>query len=418
MSSFIKIKITFLSLVFTCLSIFTQSQSVGDTFPMWQEGYLDIHAINTGKGECTFFILPDGTTILVDAGAVLTPPPRSIARPDGTRTPGEWISRYILHMLQPLPEKKLDYIIISHFHWDHMGGISKELKMSESGNYILSGITEVGENVIFDKVIDRNWPDYNWPEPLIDEKIMNYRKFLRWNVENKNVVVEQFNPGRNDQIILMNNPDLYPDFEVRNIAANGYVWTGIGSKARNNFPELKDIGGKDYPLENNLSIVFRLSYGDFDYFTGGDISFRGAEYGNLVNQWKNIENPVALVTGPIDVLKANHHANYDSNSSFFLSILRPRVIVIQSWLANQPAFSTWRRMISKDIYPGPCDIFCTNMHEANKIVMGAEIDMMKSQQGHIVIRVKPGGKSYLIYILDDSDESFTIKAVHGPYKSQ
>jgi hypothetical protein len=42
---------------------------------------------------------------------------------------------------------------------------------------------------------------------------------------------------------------------------------------------------------------------------------------------------------------------------------------------------------------------------------------MKSRQGHIVIRVAPGGNSYMIYILDDSEENFKVTGVHGPYSS-
>ena len=41
---------------------------IGKPLPKWQEGCLDIHYINSARGECTFYILPDGTTMLVDAG--------------------------------------------------------------------------------------------------------------------------------------------------------------------------------------------------------------------------------------------------------------------------------------------------------------------------------------------------------------
>lgn len=41
---------------------------VGKPLPQWENGYLDIHHINTGRGECVFYVLPDGTTMLVDAG--------------------------------------------------------------------------------------------------------------------------------------------------------------------------------------------------------------------------------------------------------------------------------------------------------------------------------------------------------------
>ena len=34
----------------------------------WSEGTMDIHHISTGRGPAIFFILPDGTRMLVDAG--------------------------------------------------------------------------------------------------------------------------------------------------------------------------------------------------------------------------------------------------------------------------------------------------------------------------------------------------------------
>ena len=41
--------------------------TVGNPLPAWTEGCLDIHQINTGLGESAFYILPDGTTMLIDA---------------------------------------------------------------------------------------------------------------------------------------------------------------------------------------------------------------------------------------------------------------------------------------------------------------------------------------------------------------
>ncbi len=389
-----------------------------EAFPMWEEGYLDIHAINTGLGESTFFVMPDGTTMLVDAGHGLYGLPRSVPKPDDSRAPGEWIARYIAHMMQDFPEPRLNYLMVSHFHWDHMGAFNEEMPVSRTGAYLLSGVTEVADHIPFDMMIDRNWPDYNWPVVLdFNGRMDNYRAFLNWHMDNQQASVEQFRVGVNNQIVLVNEPDKHPEFEIRNIAANGHVWTGLGDATRNHFPELEYLDKSDYPSENNSSIVFRLSYGKFDYFTGGDISFRGAEHGDISDQWKDIETPVAKATGPVDVLKANHHANYDCNSAFFLNNLRPRVIVMHTWLAPQPAMSTWRRMITQEVYQGPRDVFATNIHEAKRIVMGSEFDKMASQQGHVVVRVLPGGDTYYVYVLDDSEESYLVKSVHGPYSS-
>lgn len=56
------------------------------------------------------------------------------------------------------------------------------------------------------------------------------------------------------------------------------------------------------------------------------------------------------------------------------------------------------------------------MDEA-QVVIGPTIDKLKSQRGHIVVRVSPGGDTYMIYILDDSSEEYKVIAVHGPYNS-
>ena len=62
------------------------AQTVGERLPGWTAGTLDIHHVNTGRGNATFFLLPDGTTLLIDAGDGGNPPPRGThPRPDASR---------------------------------------------------------------------------------------------------------------------------------------------------------------------------------------------------------------------------------------------------------------------------------------------------------------------------------------------
>ena len=90
------------------------SQTVGESFPPWSPGALDIHHISTGRGNSTLLVLPDGTTLLVDAGANRGSSIRYVApRPDASRTPGEWIIRYLRHMLAKQPGPRLDYAMLS-----------------------------------------------------------------------------------------------------------------------------------------------------------------------------------------------------------------------------------------------------------------------------------------------------------------
>jgi len=52
------------------------------------------------------------------------------------------------------------------------------------------------------------------------------------------------------------------------------------------------------------------------------------------------------------------------------------------------------------------------------VVLGDSLSRLKSDQGHILVRVNLGGDTYRVIILDDSAESFKVKAIHGTYKSE
>ncbi len=99
----------------------------------------------------------------------------------------------------------------------------------------------------------------------------NYRAFVKWQAENNGLKVERFVPGRNDQVVLRREPQKYPQFEFRNVGANGEIWTGEGTATGSQFPSLETVPRSEWPDENMCSISFRLSYGKFDYFNGGDI---------------------------------------------------------------------------------------------------------------------------------------------------
>src|SRR5690625_7489728 len=88
--------------IFIFISVDLISQNIGEELPKWEEGYLDIHHINTGRGDCTFFILPDGTTMIIDAGDHNRPDgPREFSiLPNDKKTPGECIVKYIKFMIK------------------------------------------------------------------------------------------------------------------------------------------------------------------------------------------------------------------------------------------------------------------------------------------------------------------------------
>src|SRR6202000_1482516 len=60
--------------------------------PAWKPGVLEIHQIATNRGNSALLILPDGTTMMVDAGAIYgTTPYLSEPLPSSQHPPGEGI---------------------------------------------------------------------------------------------------------------------------------------------------------------------------------------------------------------------------------------------------------------------------------------------------------------------------------------
>jgi hypothetical protein len=243
--------------------------------------------------------------------------------------------------------------------------------------------------------------------------LSNYKNFLEWSKTNYGATIESFVAGRNDQIVLKQNASAYSGFKIQNLAVNGKVWTGSGTGVKNTLPELAEwlALGSNGPAENICSIAFRLTYGKFKYFAGGDLQYNGKS----TYAWKDIETPVAQVTGEVDVMKANHHGTSNCNGEVFLQTLNPRTILIHPWRDVQPNLDTVKRMLALPITP---QIFASNMTDANAERLKTVISEFNGTQGHIVVRVKPGGGSYSVYSLIDSDQLYKVKKIFGPYGSK
>ncbi len=375
---------------------------VGEPLPAWEEGWLEVHHINTGRGDAAFFILPDGTTMLFDAGDLpdgARPegyiPPR---RPDGSRPAGEWIGRYIRARHPGGEDAALDYAIMSHFHGDHTDGFA-----------------DVAELLFVETLLDR--------EGSVERASDEYGTFVDDYIE-RGMTMEKFEAGRDDQLVLRHDPGAFPDFKIRNLAVNAEAWTGTGHETRPRFAEGESIPSR----ENTFSTAFVMRYGPFAYFAGGDLQ-------------EPVEKAIAWVTGPVDVHVANHHGS--QAHPFFLAALRPRVHIVEVWAVIQPRPHVFERLFDESIYPGPRDVFLTNglwegraehflerhdervadLIDGYTVEMGREyveyyMPKTASSQGHVVVRVEPGGDRYHVAVLDDTAESFEVLSVHGPYTSR
>jgi hypothetical protein len=412
---------------------FAQQAEPGKAIPAWQKGYLDIHHINTGRGNAAYFIFPDGTTMLVDAGELSpldarTFTPRNAAiRPNDTKKPYEWIAHYI-NQVSPAMNKAIDYALITHFHDDHFGAWYPQAPVAKDGGYVLTGITGVAGLVPVRCLIDRGAPSYQYPYDIkrraaaegggeieFGKTMLNYFSFIAAQ-QRKGMRTAGLRAGSNKQIVLIHDASSFPSFSVRNLKSNQWIWTGKDSSVSTPFPAWDSADRKTWPDENSLSLAITVQYGPFIYYTGGD-NAGTIFYGDRA--WRDTETPMAMAVGEVDIATMDHHGNRDAVNEFQVQTLKPRVWIGQTWSADHPGHEVLIRMTTPHLYSEPRDLFATNMLESNRQVIGPLTDRSyKSQQGHVVVRVLPGGNQYYMIILDDAKENMPVKVVFGPYQSK
>lgn len=372
---------------------------VGETLPAWEEGILDIHAVNTARGECTFFILPDGTTMVVDAGEFIYQSKKmqnDPQRPNTFTRPADTYANYIRHFS---PRKdSIDYFMLSHFHMDHMGQLEPEYSLSSNGDYIESGLTALYDRIPFRIAIDRAYPDFDAMDVKArsEKSLENYRKFLNCHVNKGALKAEALKLGSDSQISLQYNPDKYSSCKVKNLCANGYVW-----KDGREF-NCYDTPGKI--RENGASCGFLLSYGDFDYLTAGDLN------GGDTDSQKTLAEAVGK---EIEATKSNHHLSPKTMNEATMEILKPQVMVTQSFYVRviQPDQDIIQRIAkegTRQYFTNIDNSLIQEFPDAYKDCAGIG--------GHVVIRVMPGGNEYYVLMLDDTDNAYHVKSIDGPFK--
>jgi competence protein ComEC len=91
--------------------------------PGTPSGKLDITFIDTEGGAATLLVSPTGESLLIDTGY-----------PDGDRD-----AKRIFAAAQRAGLKQIDYLVISHWHQDHVGGLAALAKMIPIGRFFDHG---------------------------------------------------------------------------------------------------------------------------------------------------------------------------------------------------------------------------------------------------------------------------------------
>ena len=85
---------------------------------------LDIYVADTEGGKAALFVTPSGETVLIDAG-----------------NPGARDHDRIVAMLEHADVKKIDHLVITHYHVDHVGGLVELAKRFPIAHFVDHGPT-------------------------------------------------------------------------------------------------------------------------------------------------------------------------------------------------------------------------------------------------------------------------------------
>lgn len=386
-------------------ALIISSCSGTDVLSPWREGYLDIHQISTGRGNATFMILPDGTTMMVDMGDLgdtshfrqeVMP-----AVPSSEKSPAQWVAEYVKHFCGPLGNGgKVDYMLITHYDSDHIGIHGK------------GGVMELDSLLQIGKIVDRGY-DYPTPELAMQMNRRTLPGYLRTMEARaaRGLGYEKFVVGSDTQFALRSRPR--DDFRIRNIYANGQLWTGEGFQTR----DIVIGEGEEYQEnlkamnENRLSCTINISYGNFDYHSGGDIQGSSP---NSTRPWRNVEKFVGEFIGETDVVLANHHAYSDAMYEPFVKAVTPQVCIIPVWDYYHPQPTTLDNMLRGGIdegHPAVRDsvnyVFAVGMVGSNRERLAADGSLVLPD-GHVVVRVYEGGDRFQVFVLDDRSLDYQL----------
>jgi len=236
-------------------------------------GTLDIYFIDVDGGQSTLVVTPAGQSMLIDAGW----------SGNGNRDPDR-----IAAVAKAAGVTRLDYLLITHFHEDHMGGAAEVVK----------------------RLPVRTFVDYGSPVEKDEFALKSFTAYA-----SVRTAGAQVHPKPGDRLPLNG-----VTIEVAS-AGGSLITTPLSGGGQPN-TACKPAGDakKGQASENQQSIGIRLTFGRFSFLDLGDL------YGRSLNA---LVCPVNLL-GRVDAFLVSHHGNDDSSSPAVPAAIRPRVAILNN----------------------------------------------------------------------------------------
>lgn len=346
----------------------------------WVSGNLEIHHIDIGQGDSTLIVGPTGRTLLIDAGEAY------------------WNSHQKVDIIGPYIEgvlgcKELDYVLITHFHLDHIGYVG------------YGGLWYLVETQDFTvgQMLHR---DYNTFLGNSSGTFDNWKTYLAGT--GQTTLHPALAVEGTGQVDLGSGVT----FDMVTVDGNGDIIPG-------DFP-----GDASPPSENDYSVGSVLSYGAFDEWIGGDVDGQmyGGEYGYT---YHDIETGVAPEVGDVDVYRVNHHGSDHSNNATFVNQLDPEVSIISVGDGNtygHPRQTVMDRLLlTSDVYLTERGDPTTDIGDAvvaGNVVIKTSSGITYTVNGLVYtatepVRVDQDGDGYFVEVDPDDTDPQVIPQLNG-----
>ena len=236
-------------------------------------GSMQIYSIDVEGGQSTLIVSPSGESMLIDTGWA------GFEGRDAER---------IAAAAKSAGVKRIDYVVITHYHRDHVGGVAQLAEKMPVGTFVDHGA---------------NTEDSDQTRSLYTE----YEKVLE-RTKSRHLVVK---PG-----------DMIPikGLEVKVLAAAGKVIESGVAKAEPNGLCASEPKVEEDKTENAASVGMVVTYGKFRLLDLGDLTKKKEL--ELVCPQNRI--------GQVDLLIVSHHGLSASNSRAFVHAVRPRVAIMNN----------------------------------------------------------------------------------------
>jgi hypothetical protein len=263
----------------------------------------------------------------------------------------------------------IDYVIITHMHLDHVGYV---------GN---GGIWDLVNNkgyVIREKTLLR---DYEDNVGTADGTYEKWRAYLespdgssRLEPVTASLGSSQVDMGYVGQ----------EKVDVRIVAVDGRT----ASQPDGARPEILGDRRKDKypPSENDYSLGFVLSVGDFQMFFGGDMD--GEDQRGPSSAYHDVESFAAPDVGDVEILRVNHHGSSHSTNHRFLQFLRPEVSIMS--VGDNNTYGHPSQKVLNRLQEARSEVYLTECGDMNRDIGSATV------AGDVEIAVSPDGSSFTV----------------------